>query len=63
MASACALAIFSGKIINIRKNEPSCGNPHDGSLFYAIDLCAQPHRHHSTMMLLPVISAGTGRPI
>ena len=26
-------------------------------------LCAQPHRHHSTMMLLPVISAGTGRPI
>ena len=29
-------------------------------LFY---LSGYPVRHHSTMMLLPVISAGTGRPI
>ena len=79
MTSACAMAIFSGKSIfnfgiaeRLRTLRYSLFTeifsyakrlPHEmcsSLLFY---LSGYPVRHHSTMMLLPVISAGTGRPI
>ena len=77
MASACALAIFSGKIIfyfGIAERLRTLRYSLFTEIFLmqkgcrtkcaaAFCLSGYPVWHHSTMMLLPVISAGTGRPI
>ena len=79
MASACAPAIFSGKIIfyfgiaerlrtlryslftKIFLTQKGCRT--QCAAAFCLFISGYPVWHHSTMMLLPVISAGTGRPI
>ena len=78
MASACAPAIFSGKIIfyfGIAERLRTLRYSLFTKIFLTqkaaarnvqqpfVCLSGYPVWHHSTMMLLPVISAGTGRPI